>query len=67
MAKNKLCPQCNIHRFCVKNESGERRVVTVSGEGVIELVHPEESLEGFNLEILYCLGCSWSGSVRALR
>lgn len=67
MAKNKLCPQCAIRRFCVKNEAGERRVVTVSSEGEIELVHPEESLEGFDLDVVYCLGCSWSGSVKSLK
>jgi hypothetical protein len=51
----------------VKNEAGERRVVTVSSEGEIELVHPEESLEGFDLDVVYCLGCSWSGSVKSLK
>ncbi len=67
MPKNKLCPQCDIRRFCVKNENGEMRVVTVSSEGVIELVHPEESLDGFDLNILYCLGCSWKGSKSSLK
>ncbi len=67
MARNKLCPQCDIRRFSVKNDAGEIRVVTVSENGVIELVHPEESLEGFDLGTLHCLGCSWKGSVRSLR
>lgn len=66
MAKNKLCPQCRIRRFHIKNDAGETRVVTVSENGEIEPVHPEESLDGFNTDIVYCLGCSWKGSVKSL-
>lgn len=65
--RNKLCPQCDIRRFCVKNEVGERCVVTVSKDGIIEPIHPEESLDGFDLETLYCLGCSWRGGVWSLK
>ncbi len=64
--KNKLCPQCKIRRFQVKNERGESVVVTVSEKNEIIPVHPEESLEGFDLTVLYCLGCSWKGSVNKL-
>ena len=64
--KNKLCPQCKIRRFQVKNERGEAVVVTVTENDEIVPIHPEESLEGFDLTVLYCLGCSWKGSVHKL-
>lgn len=56
------CPQCKINRFGVRNEKGESVVVTVNDAYEIIPIHPEESLEGFDLNIVYCLGCSWSGS-----
>lgn len=64
--KNKLCPQCKIRRFQVKNSQGDAVVVTVSENNEIQPVHPEQSLDGFDLEVLYCLGCSWKGSVKKL-
>lgn len=66
MAKKKLCPQCKVGRFRVKNIDGDSVVVTVSEQLVVEALHPEQSLEGFDLTVLYCLGCSWKGSVNAL-
>lgn len=56
------CPQCKINRFRVRNGKGESVVVTVNDAFEIIPIHPEESLEGFDLSIVYCLGCSWSGS-----
>ena len=64
--RKKLCPQCKIHRFYLKNEQGERLVVTVTSEKEIVPIHEHESLDGFDTSILYCLGCSWSGSVDRL-
>ncbi len=61
------CPQCEAHRFFVKNELKETRLVTVNEKYEVVLVHENESLEGFNLDILYCLGCSWQGSPKSLR
>ncbi|MGC3979608.1 MAG: hypothetical protein QM751_16110 [Paludibacteraceae bacterium] len=63
---NKLCPQCKIRRFQVKNDSGDLVVVTITKENEIVPVHPEQSLEGFDLEVLYCLGCSWKGRANKL-
>lgn len=60
------CPQCKINRFRVRNWKGESVVVTVNDACEIIPIHPEESLEGFDLSIVYCLGCSWSGSPRNL-
>jgi hypothetical protein len=60
------CPQCKINRFRVRNGKGESVVVAVNDAYEIIPIHPEESLEGFDLSIVYCLGCSWSGSPRNL-
>lgn len=64
--KKLLCPQCKINRYRVKNDQGESVVVTVNEFYELIPIHPEESLEGFNLEIIYCLGCSWKGSPKSL-
>ena len=64
--RKKLCPQCKIHRFYLKNKEGERLVVIVNPEKEIVPIHDYESLEGFDTTILYCLGCSWQGSVDRL-
>lgn len=61
------CPQCDIHRFFVKNEKMEQLLVTVNDLYEIIPVNPGESLEGFDLGMLYCLGCSWSGSPKSLK
>lgn len=65
--KKLKCPQCDIQRFFVKNEKGENRLVNVTDNYEVVTVHPEESLEGFDLTMLYCLGCSWKGSPKSLR
>jgi hypothetical protein len=65
--KNLQCPQCGIHRFYIKNEKEENLLVTVSENYEIKPVHPEESTEGYDLTLLYCLGCSWKGSPTKLR
>ncbi|HNX13119.1 MAG TPA: hypothetical protein PK664_08990 [Paludibacteraceae bacterium] len=66
MSRNKLCPQCKIRRFQVKNDAGQSVVVMVSENNEIIPIHDDESLEGFDLTVLYCLGCSWKGSVKSL-
>lgn len=65
--RNLNCPQCEIHRFFVKNEKAETVLVTVDEQWAVVAVHPEDSLEGFDLTMLYCLGCSWKGSPQSLR
>ena len=64
--RNLLCPQCKIRRFYLLSKSGERLVVTVSEDKEIHPVHENETLDGFDTSVLYCLGCSWSGSVYRL-
>lgn len=65
--KKLLCPQCKIQRFRVKNQNGDSVVVTVNENFEIEPLHPEQSLEGYDLDVIYCLGCSWKGSPKSLR
>ena len=61
-----LCPQCKIAGLYVKNEKKERLLVYVSDEGVVVPRNLEENMEGFDLTIVYCLGCSWNGSPKKL-
>lgn len=65
--KNIHCPQCDIHRFQVKNTLNECVVVTVNELYEVIPVNSTDSLEGFDLTLIYCLGCSWSGSPKSLR
>ncbi len=64
--KKMVCPQCKIAAMYVKNEAGERRLVYVTSEGEVVPKKEDESLEGFNLEEVFCLGCSWHGSPKRL-
>lgn len=64
--KKKLCPQCKIGAFCIKNARGERLLVYVSEAGEVVPKYPTDSLEGYDAEVVYCLGCSWSGSPKRL-
>lgn len=64
--KKLLCPQCKIAAMYVMNDADERRLVYVTSENEVVPKNPEESLEGFNLEEVHCLGCSWKGSPKRM-
>lgn len=64
--KKLLCPQCKIASFYVLNSKGERRLVYVDQDYVVHPRHEAESLDDFDLSIVYCLGCSWKGSPQRL-
>lgn len=64
--KKLVCPQCKISPMYVLNAENERRIVYVTDNGEVVPKHPEESLEGFNLSEVFCLGCSWHGSPKKL-
>lgn len=66
MKKFLVCPQCGIRRFYIYNENGEKLVVQVTFEKEIIPLNENQSIQGYNTEILYCLGCSWSGSIHSL-
>lgn len=61
-----LCPACKVGVFFVLNDEGERRIVYVNEKYEVVAKHPEESLEGFDLSIVHCIGCSWKGSPKRL-
>ncbi len=61
-----VCPQCKIQRFRIKNEIGESIVVTVNENLEIVSINASESIEGFDHETLFCLGCSWQGNAKKL-
>ena len=50
----------------VKNEQGERLLVYVLENGEVVPKYPEDSMEGFDLTEVFCLGCSWHGSPKRL-
>lgn len=58
------CPQCKISNLYVKNSEGERRLIFIAEDFTIQPAKEGETLEGFNLEIIFCLGCSWKGTKR---
>lgn len=60
------CPQCKISNLYIKNELGERRLIFVMQDYSIVASKEGETVEEFNLDIIYCLGCSWSGSIKKL-
>ncbi|MCR2007744.1 hypothetical protein NSB20_19990 [Bacteroides acidifaciens] len=61
-----LCPQCKIAALYVKNDRNERLLVYVMEDGEIVPKNPADSMEGFDLTEVYCLGCSWHGSPKGL-
>ena len=64
--KKMLCPQCKIAAMYVKNEKGERLLVYVTDGGEVVPKDPEQSLEGYDISEVFCLGCSWHGSPKRL-
>ncbi|MDY5814036.1 MAG: hypothetical protein SPJ97_05885 [Bacteroides sp.] len=64
--RKKLCPQCKISSLFVKNSHGERLLVYVLNDGTVVPKYETDSIEGFDLTVIYCLGCSWSGSPQRL-
>ena len=64
MARKLLCPQCKIGNYYVTNESGDRRLVYIMPDFTLIPTKENETLEGFDLSVVFCLGCSWSGSPR---
>lgn len=61
-----VCPQCKVAAVYVKNEKGDRLPVYVTNNGQIVPKDPKASLDGFNLEEVFCLGCSWHGNPRRM-
>lgn len=58
----KLCPQCKIPNFYIKNSVGDILPIYLFENGNIVPKSPEKSLEGYDLSEIFCLGCSFHGS-----
>lgn len=61
-----VCPQCRIGLFFVMNDAGERLPVYVTDKGEVVPKHEGASLDGYDLSVVHCLGCSWKGSPKKL-
>lgn len=61
-----ICPKCKIPNLFLKNDLNERRLIYVLADHTIISARENETLDGFNLDEIFCLGCSWSGSVNRL-
>ena len=61
-----LCPQCKISSMYVKNAAGERLLDYVFDKGEVIPKYEDVSTEGFDMDEVFCLGCSWSGAPRRL-
>ncbi|MFI3239226.1 MAG: hypothetical protein R3Y22_01350 [Bacteroidales bacterium] len=64
--RRRLCAKCGIANFYLKgcdSRVGEILPIYVTSDGVIIPKREGDSLVGFNTETIYCLGCSWSGSL----
>lgn len=64
--KKLVCPQCKIAAMYVKNEKGERLLVYVTFDGTVIPKNEGESLEGYDVTEVFCLGCSWHGSPKRM-
>ncbi len=53
-----VCPQCKVGAFFVMNGQGERLPVYISDKGEIVPKDSTSSLEGYDLDTVYCLCCS---------
>ena len=65
--KYMICPQCETASFYVKNDKGERLNVKITRDMEIISTDCSKRIDGFNLNILFCLGCSWSGRINELK
>jgi len=61
-----VCPQCKVGAFFVMNGQGERLPVYISDKGEIVPKDSTSSLEGYDLDTVYCLCCSWRGTPKRL-
>ncbi|MEG1553444.1 MAG: hypothetical protein RSB93_04940 [Rikenellaceae bacterium] len=65
--KKLICPQCSITNLYVKNAHGEQLPVFVTSDYDIIAAKEGMSTQGFNLEVIYCFGCSWKGTPKKLK
>ena len=64
--KKKLCPKCQIPNFYLKGSGGDIMPVYITSDGKITPKRDGDTLDGYDVDTIYCLGCSWSGTVTTL-
>ncbi len=61
-----MCPKCQIPSFYLKGGGDDILPVYITSEGDIVPKRDADTLDGYDTDVIYCLGCSWSGSVANL-
>ncbi len=61
--RKKLCPKCQIPNFYLKGSGADILPIYITADGEIVPKREGDTLEGFDTQIIYCFGCSWSGSL----
>lgn len=64
--RKQLCPQCKIGVFYIKDNQGNRLTVYVDPCGKVVPKDPSATLDGYDLDEVFCMGCSWHGSPKRL-
>lgn len=63
-----LCPQCGDNRLFVKNNNGERVFFHVDyNKNTVRTENSNADLNGHDLSVIQCAGCSWSGIINKLK
>ena len=61
-----MCPKCQIPNLYLKGDGCDILPVYVTSNGEITPKREGDTLDGYDTDTIYCLGCSWNGSVAAL-
>lgn len=62
-----VCPQCQIPNFYLKSSNkSDILPIYINSDGEIVPKRDGDVVDGYDTETIYCLGCSWSGSVVSL-
>jgi len=61
-----VCPRCGDRRLFLKNANNERLGVYITHDYEIIPMNSENTINGFDTSIIYCLGCSWKGTMKDL-
>ena len=61
-----MCPKCQIPNFYLKGGGDDILPVYITSNGEIRPKREGDTLDGYDADVIYCLGCSWSGSVTTL-
>ena len=63
--RKRMCPKCQIPNFYLKGDGEDILPIYVTLDGDIIAKREGDTLDGYDTDTIYCLGCSWSGNVPA--